>query len=434
MSFKEFLRQKRAPVYGDYYIPKGSENPTDHKYTEIAKQGYEYNAYERAAIDLATNEAASLTPVLYEYDSSGEKREVKDSEINKLLMFPNPDEGSFGFKQRMFGYYSLADKCYIQKVTIGGEKRPRALNLWQPDTVEVLSGGVTRPIGGYRLQVAGKGKVTFNPDEVIYIRGFHPLNITDGSPTSFASGYAIDTNNAMMKYNLRNMQNGGTPPLVIKGARTQREVNQLSDAWDKEYGGAENAGKPFFPMSGVEIDTLGMNNAEAQWVEGIELTGKQIMIARLVPPELLLGTSNRASYEQAYKALYIQVVLPMWQAFLDSFNNSLCPLYADRGRTLMLEIDKNKIDALSEDKNELHKRVRQDYLAGIATRKEAREVVGYDPDESGIDGEAFQRPVNVTVVPQDGEEVDMGGEMEDITGNNVNDADPNPDDDAIADR
>jgi hypothetical protein len=101
----------------------------------------------------------------------------------------------------------------------------------------------------------------------------------------------------------------------------------------------------------------------------------------------------------------------------------------------MLEIDRNKIDALSEDKNELHKRERQDYLAGIATRKEAREVLGYNPEDSGADGDSFQRPVNVTVVPQDGEEIDpMDGDMEDVVGNNLTDAEPNADDNAIADR
>ena len=433
MSFKKYLQKRNTPVYGDYYITKGSYNPTEHKYKEIAKEGYEYNAYFRACVDLIANTASSLTPVLYEYDTQGNKMQVMDNDLFSLFMHPNPDEGAFSFKQRMFSYMLLADKCFIQKVTIGKGK-PKALNIIQPDTVKVVSGGYNNPIGGFEVN-SGSGKVSLSKDEVIYIKGFNPTEITGGSPTAYASGYAIDSNNEMMKYNLRNMQNGGVPPLVIKGARTQREVNQLSDMWDRTNSGSDNAGKPFFPMSGIEIDQLGMNNKDAQWLEGIELTGKQIMMTFGVSPEILLGASNRASYEQAYKSLYIQAVLPLWQTFLDAFNSSLTPLYSSRGRHLMLEIDRNKIDALSEDKNELHKRVRQDYLGGIATRKEAREVVGYDPEESGIDGEAFQRPVNVTVVPQDGEEIDpMDGDMEDIAGNNLTDADPNPDDDSIADR
>ncbi len=69
-------------------------------------------------------------------------------------------------------------------------------------------------------------------------------------------------------------------------------------------------------------------------------------------------------------------------------------------------------------------------------RGEAREVVGYDPDKSGADGDAFQRPVNVVVVDQDGDmENPLDGEGEDTTtGNNLTDAEPTADDDAIADR
>lgn len=434
MSFKNFMQQKMAPVHGDYYIQKGQENPKEHKYDEIARDAYQYNAYFRACVELISNTAASLNPVLCNYTDNGDKEQLLVSDLWKLLMHPNPDEGAYSFKQRMFSYALVADECYIQLVTVGRDKTPRALNIIQPDKVKVISGGYSNPIGHFEVN-SGKGIVKIPKSQMIYVKGFNPTKITAGSPLAYASGYAIDTNNEMMKYNLRNMQNGGVPPLVIKGARTQREVDGLSDMWDRTYGGSNNAGKPFFPMSGVEIEQLGMSNRDAQWLEGIELTGKQIMMAMNVAPEILLGTSNRASYEQAYKSLYIQAVLPLWQSFLDAMNNVLVPLFAKKGQHLMLEIDRNKIDALSEDKNELHKRERQDYLAGIATRKEAREVLGYNPEDSGADGDSFQRPVNVTVVPQDGEEIDpMDGDMEDVVGDNLADAEPNADDNAIADR
>lgn len=429
MSFKEYLR-KRAAVHGNFYVPSGSPTPTDHKYNAIAREGYEYNPYVRACVDLIANTAASLRPKLYNYNENGDKQEIRDAELMKLFMHPNPDEGAFAFKQRMFSYYLLGDECYIQKVTTKG-KQPNALNLMQPDTVKVLSGGATNPIGSFEVNVKDRGAVKLRKDEVIYVKGFNPSNITAGSPTAFGASYAIDTSNEMMKYNLRNMQNGGTPPFQILGARTQREVDNIMDLWDSVYAGSGNAGKPFVPMSDTRIERMGMTNQEAQWLEGIKLSGDLIMMTFGIQPELLMGGSNRASYEQAFKSMYIQAVLPMWQMFLDAFNNHLTPLYADRGQHLMLEIDRNNIDALSEDKNEVHKRVRQDFLAGVATRKEVREIVGYDPDMSGDTGDAFQQPVNVIFV---GEEGEIMGEMEDTVGNNVNDADPNPDDDAIADR
>ena len=431
MSFKKYLQKLQSPITPNYYLQAGNANPTSHKYEEIAKQGYEYNAYVRACVDLIANTAASLKPVLYSYDAEGNKTMVKDSELMDLLKYPNLDEGAFSFKQRMFSYALLADKCFIQKVGNRSSKQPKALNIMQPNGVKVIAGAMN-PIGSFEVQTAG-GKKQLGKDEVIYVKGFNPLDVADGSPTPFASGYAIDSNTEFMKFNLRNMQNGGVPPVVIKGARTEREVSQLRDMWEAKYAGSNNAGKPFFPMSDVEISTLGMNNHEAQWKEGIELTGKIIMLSYAVPFDVLLGASNRASYEQAYKSLYIQAVLPLWEAFLDAFNMSLTPLYASNGQKLMLEIDRNKIDALSEDKNELHKRVRQDYLAGLITRAEGREVIGYDPDASGETGDSFQQPLNVVFVNEDGT-VGFEGEFEDVIGNNQEDAPPEPDDDAIADR
>lgn len=436
MKFKDYLQQKQSRMTGDYYIANNQSNPTEHNLSEITKEGYEANAYVYACVDLISNTAATLKPVLYDI-SGDDKRRIESSELLDLLMHPNDDQGRFSFLKEAFSFYLLAGKDLIQMLKSDRSKKPRMLYNIKPDSFKVRSGGPTNPIKDFEIQMKG-GKKILPKNEAIYVKDFSPKNITDGHPTAYSAGYAIDTNNAMMRFNLRNMQNGGVPPVAIYGARTDKQVNDMRDGWKRNYGGFENAGEPFFPKGDVEIKPIGMNNKDAQWLEGIKLTGEMIMMAYSVPFDVLMGASNRASYEQAYKSLYIQAVLPLWQMFLDSFNNALTPLFAENGQHLMLEIDKTQIDALSEDKNELHKRARQDYLAGAITRRELREVISSNPDESGADGDSFQRPVNVVVVDQDGNDP-MEGEMEqtvadDDTGNNESDADPTPDDDAIADR
>jgi HK97 family phage portal protein len=434
MSFKTFYQKRASRVTGDYYIRDGQANPTEHNLQAITKEGYEQNAYVYACVDLISNTAASLKPVLYDV-ANHDKKKIDDNDLNDLLMHPNDDQGRFAFFKESFSYYLLHGKFPIQNLRTNNNQAPRMLYNLEPKTVDVVSGGPTNPIKEFKVRAKG-GEITLPKRNVIYVKDFSPKNITDGHPTAFSAGLAIDANNAMMKWNLRNMQNGGVPPVAIYGARSDKQVSDLRDGWRRNYGGFENAGEPFFPKGDVEIKPIGMNTKDAQWIEGIQLTGQLIMMAFSVPFDVLFGASNRASYEQAYKSLYIQAVLPLWQAFLDAYNTQLVPDFTKKGQHLMLEIDKDSIDALSEDKNEKHKRVRQDYLAGLTTRAESRDAIQFNPDESGADGDAFQRPVNVVVVDQDGEDEPMAGQMEDITpaGNNQTDAEPNADDESIADR
>jgi len=265
---------------------------------------------------------------------------------------------------------------------------------------------------------------------MIYVKDFDPLMTYEGHSSAKSASRAIDANNAMMGYNLQMLQNGGVPPLVIYGAHTEQQVNQMREGWHQNYAGWQSAGEPFFPKGDVKIEPLGMNLKDAEWLEGLQLTGRLIMMAYNVPPEMLgdPDSKQRANYEQAEKSFYVQCIIPLWRMFLDAYNKDLVSKYDEN---LVLDIDLKGIEAMQQDKESLHKIVRQDLLAGIVNRKEAREETGRDEENSGINGDAFRVPVNVILESEEGT---SGLEQPEPLGNNEGDSQPSENEEENADR
>ncbi len=429
--FSDYLKRKTATVQSNYYFPKGQPVYTEQKYNTIAEEGYNLNAYVFSCVRLIANAFASITPTLYQIDSKGEKKLVKKHPILDLLANPNEDQDQFEFQREEASFFLLAGKNYTHITDVRGNVKEIYNIVPDPNVIKVVSGGYKNPIGYFEVGT-GEAKDNVPKRKIIYTKDFHPTKIYEGHPTAFSSSRAIDTNNAQMGYNLTYMQKGGVPPLVIKGATTAEQVQQMRDAWSSAYAGYNNAGQPFFPKGDVEIETLGDNPKDADWLNGIELTGRLIMMAFQVPPEMLgdPSTKQRANYEQAEKSFYLQCVIPLWRMFLGSYNKRLVPYFGDN---LCLDIDLKKIDALQRDREANHKTVRQDYLAGGITRKEFRLETGRDEDNSGVYGDSFMMPLNVALEDNMGIN---GLEMpnDDIVGNNQVDSSPNEDEEANADR
>jgi len=101
-----------------------------------------------------------------------------------------------------------------------------------------------------------------------------------------------------------------------------------------------------------------------------------------VPLELIgarLGMihGNRSTMREARAGFWDETLSPLYVMLASALTNGLLD---DFDGWDYLEFDTSTVKALQEDADAMHSRVREDMLAGILTREEARQEIGKDPD------------------------------------------------------
>jgi HK97 family phage portal protein len=106
---------------------------------------------------------------------------------------------------------------------------------------------------------------------------------------------------------------------------------------------------------------------------------REIALAFGVPPMLLglPGDNTFANYQEANRAFWRQTVLPLASRVAASLAQWLAP---QAGEGIRIEIDTDRIDALSADRAAAWQRLAE---ATFLTLNEKREAAGYAPVEGG---------------------------------------------------
>ena len=102
-------------------------------------------------------------------------------------------------------------------------------------------------------------------------------------------------------------------------------------------------------------------------------------------PSQLVGVPDSQTYSnvaEARLALYEETIIPFLRKVESDINEWLVPLFGDN---LEFVYNVDLIPALSERRRKIYENVSQAVTAGIMTRNEAREMLGYSPVEGGDD-------------------------------------------------
>lgn len=104
----------------------------------------------------------------------------------------------------------------------------------------------------------------------------------------------------------------------------------------------------------------------------------EICAAFNVPPEIIGDGQNKtySNYQEARASFYEETVLPFTGKFLDTLNAQLVPLFGD---DLVLEIDRDKVEALQENTDSKWSRITEAVKEGILSPDEGREELGFSP-------------------------------------------------------
>jgi HK97 family phage portal protein len=295
----------------------------------------------------------------------------------QLLERPNPWQAKAAYMQTLISHFLLSGNAYEEFVAPKVKNAPPVeLYSLRPDRTKVVAGTRTGElVAGYEYQ-AGASKMIFAPESVIHRKFFHPTDDFYGLSPLQAATRSWQTDNASADWNLALIKNQARPsgalvaPTVVGDDAYERLKGEIRNS----YVGADSAGLPIFLEGGLEWKQFSFSPIELDWMEGRNLSKREICAAMNWPPELIGDTDARTynSMPEARKAGWMEAILPILDAIRDEYNARLCPLFGDG---LFIDYDRDQIDALAEDQAKVWERVNK---ATFISVNEAREAVGYE--------------------------------------------------------
>jgi HK97 family phage portal protein len=357
-------------------------------------EGYELNSCVYFCINLVANTAARVPWKLINMKTA---EEIEDHPILTIMDRPNVMQGWSGILQYAITDYLLAGRSFIN--LYGAPNRPATeMYVLRPDYVIQQYNDFREP---YFLYSGGADEAaqSIGLNQMVFLQCTNPRRTINGLSPLRPGARSIDLNNKGREWNNNLLQNGAklsgvftTPPDArLDDATYKRLKSELTD----NYQGARNAGKSILLTDGTTFTPLELTPAEISWLDGLNLSAREICAIFGVPPVLYGDTelAKYSNYETARLSLYTETVVPLVDYIADELNHTFVPQYGD---DLELQPCWDACEALApvrknqEDfRSSIWTRASVAYKSGLITLNEAREEAGLEPTPAG---DEFAKP------------------------------------------
>lgn len=377
---------RKASAVGSLMACGTVGNPvwTPRRYDSLAAEGYQKNVIVYRCVNLVARGLGSVPWLLYR-----EETEIEAHPLLDLLNSPSPRQAGSAFMEAVAGYLLLSGNSYIEAV-LDHQGRPLELYPLRPDRLKIIPGAGGWPTG-YEYSVGAMRKIiSCDPvtgrSSLLHLKNFHPLNDWYGMSPIEAAAQSIDQHNAVAGHNLALLQNGGRPsgglivrPTPHSRAMSEEQRHSLRQDLREVYAGHKNAGQILVMEGDCEWREMGLSPKDLDFIEGKNLSAREIAQAYGVPPMLVgvPGDATFANYKEARFHLWEDTIIPLLEFFVAEFNLWLSPLF-EEGITLSYNAD--AIPALAARREAVWSKIA---AANFLTVNEKRQAVGYGPVAGG---------------------------------------------------
>ncbi len=347
----------------------------------LSIDGFMRNPVVYRCVRLISEAAAAMPWLLYSGETELESHPVLD-----LLGKPNFRQSGQEFMEALFAHLAISGNAFIKQVSI--ENTPRELHLLRPDKVNILTDGDGWPNAYEYVNGNHKQRFGFASDNncaVLHLRMFNPIDDMMGIPPLRAAHMALNIHNAAATWNKALLDNSARPSgaLVYTSSETpnlsDEQFERLKRELEEGYSGANRAGRPMLLEGGLDWKAMGFSPRDMDFIEAKNGAARDIALAFGVPPMLLgiPGDNTYSNYVEANKAFWRLTVSPLVDRTSQALGNWLTPQF-ETG--LRLDVDRDKVDALSSDRTALWQRLQ---ATEFLTDDEKRSAIGYSPQNKG---------------------------------------------------
>lgn len=292
----------------------------------------------------------------------------------------------------------LADgNAYIYKVRgrAGALLAPVELYWLQHWRMEPVSDEKrTKLIDHYEYATSSGNSEVYAVEDIIHIRyGLDPENPRRGISPLKAVFREIATDNEAITYVASIIANMGVPSMLLSPTDTdvdlESEGEKLVELIQRRTTGDER-GRPLLLNFPAKIDTPALTPDDMALTQLTEQAIARILAALGISPMAVGLPDSQRTYsnaEEARRSAWENAVLPLMAVIEDGLDTHLLPEYKPAENQHVV-YDVSEIEALQENVVERDTRARQNYVAGIWTRAEARLETGVDAgpeDEQYVD-------------------------------------------------
>lgn len=357
---------------------QGQPRWTPRDYAALTRAGYMKNPIVYRCVRMISEAASSVPLLAYEDDV-----ELDAHPLLAVLKRPGQPVGGTELLESLYGHLLVAGNAYLEAVVLDDDLRE--LYALRPDRMKVIPGSNGWP-EAYEYTASGQthrfGQSEDGLAPILHLTLFHPLDDHYGMAPLEAAQTALDVHNETASWNKALLDNSARPSgaLVYQNAEggqlSQDQFDRLKVELESSYQGKENAGRPLLLEGGLDWKAMGLSPREMDFAEAKHSAARDIALAFGVPPMLLgiPGDSTYANYREANRAFWRQTVLPMIGRTLSALSHWTTPIYGDAFR---LDYDADRIDALSEEREAVWRRLES---ASFLTDAEKRVALGYSPN------------------------------------------------------
>lgn len=270
-----------------------------------------------ACVQTISETIASLPLFLYRRSEDGGRETAPDHPLYRVLHDrPNGQQTALEFREQMQSFVLLRGNAYAE-IGRGWDGQVRSLEPIHPDHVSVIR----LPNGHVGYNITSNKGVTRRllQDEVLHLRHRTENGITGISPIT-AAREVIDLALAEREHGNSAFRNGTRLSGILKFPQRLKteQKKSLSESWDSQYAGGNNAGKTAILEEGVEYQTISMTLEDAEWIAARQFSVEEVCRLFRMPPtmvgDLRFGNySNSVELARQFVTLTLRRHLVMWE-------------------------------------------------------------------------------------------------------------------------
>ena len=246
--------------------------------------------------------------------------------------------------------------------------------IWplRPDRVRVLP-DKQKYVKGY-VYFGLTGPVAYTADEIIWIRYFNPMEEYAGLSPIAPLRLSADMGMDALKFNRNFFRNSAQPDMIFttEESMSEEEVEDFYQRWEKRYQGPGNAHRPAIASFIKDIKTLGFNQREMEFIQGLCWSLEDVSRVYGVPLPMLsdLQRATFSNINAAERMFWRNTMIPEISFLEEQLNEKLLPRlgYPE----LKVEFDLGAIEALRENENDRVERDAKLLDRGVLTINEVR--------------------------------------------------------------
>jgi HK97 family phage portal protein len=233
----------------------------------------------------------------------------------KLFRDPNEDMAWYDLCEYLVSYLELGGDSYLE-VARDRLGKPRELYPLRPDRITIVPRKDGRGVQFYRFKLTpyAKNKVDFEPEDVVHILYFNPLDDWYGLSTLSAAALTMQMEHYTIEYNKGFFERDATPPgyLYTDQTITKEQAEEIGQRWRRNLAGVANRHKiPVLP-TGLKFMPIGQSARDMQFLNQREWNRQEILSVFGVPPVKvgLMEGVKYANYKLQEAAFYRDTLQP----------------------------------------------------------------------------------------------------------------------------